>query len=103
MSEKPDIDSIFHTAVEIESTEERERSLDRVCGDDPNLRQQVDRLLDAHFKGGSILDSPPHGLGVTMDQPITEKPGTQIGPYKLLQEVGEGGMGVVYRGWTRAR
>ena len=32
----------------------------------------------------------------TLDQPITEKPGTQIGPYKLLQQIGEGGMGVVY-------
>ena len=39
---------------------------------------------------GAIADAP------TIDQPITEKPGTQIGPYKLLQQIGEGGMGVVY-------
>jgi len=36
------------------------------------------------------------GLSPTIDQPITEKPGIQIGPYKLLQQIGEGGMGTVF-------
>ncbi len=106
MSEKRSVDSIFCSAIEIESTDERSEYLRGACADDPELDRQVQRLLDAHFRGGSILDSPPHGLGATIDQsnidqsntdqPITEKTSTQIGPYKLLQKLGEGGMGVVY-------
>jgi serine/threonine protein kinase len=54
--------------------------------------------LSAQPKVGSFLESPAPGANfpATIGQPITEKPGTQIGPYKLLQQVGEGGMGVVY-------
>ena len=96
MSEKPSIDSLFCAAIEIESSDERESYLERSCGEDQELRRQVERLLRAHFHGGSILDSPARSIDATLDQPITEKPGTQIGPYKLLQEIGEGGMGVVY-------
>ena len=47
---------------------------------------------------GSFLESPARGVGIspTLDQPIAEPPGTVIGHYKLLQQIGEGGMGVVY-------
>ena len=45
----------------------------------------------------SFFESPHTGAAATIDfPPIAERPGTQIGPYKLLEQIGEGGMGVVY-------
>lgn len=70
--------------------------LDRECGDDEALRAHVQRLLDAQAEIGSFMAHPEAGVEPTIDQPITEGPGTVIGPYKLLQKIGEGGFGVVY-------
>ncbi len=54
-------------------------------------------MLAAHEAPQSILDEPAMGqLPPTISQPVSERPGMQVGPYKLLQQVGEGGMGVVY-------
>ncbi|MDX1925908.1 MAG: protein kinase [Pirellulaceae bacterium] len=94
MDNNSKIDIIFCGAIEIESIEEREAWLNQACGQDTQLRRQVKRLVAAHFRGGSIIDSPPNGLDANAagDQGL----GTQIGPYKLLQVIGEGGMGVVY-------
>jgi eukaryotic-like serine/threonine-protein kinase len=68
-----------------------------LCGQDQELRQRVEALLDAHGRAVSFLESPPEDLAATADhRPIAERPGTIIGPYKLLQQIGEGGMGVVF-------
>ncbi len=96
MSKKPSVDAIFCAAIEIDSADQRQSYLHRTCGEDAELRRQVERLLQAHYRGGSIMDAPAHALFPTLDQPPLEQPGSQIGPYKLLQEIGEGGMGVVY-------
>ncbi len=92
--------SIFHEAVEKSDPAERARFLDEVCGEDADLRGHLELLLDSHNQSGSFLEqgaivSPTVELSV-LDEPIAEQPGSQIGPYKLLQKIGEGGMGVVY-------
>ncbi len=58
--------------------------------------QRVEHLLHLHDEAGSFLEPPAIESSPTLDRPITEKPGTQIGPYKLLQQIGEGGFGAVF-------
>src|SRR5438034_11521019 len=71
--------------------------LDEACGNDPHLRQQVAVLLKAHAKGEGILDRDEAGRAPTgIHESLSEAPGTVIGPYKLLQQIGEGGMGTVF-------
>ena len=54
------------------------------------------RMVDDHFRAGMFLERPGSALPPTILPPPTERPGTQIGRYKLLEQIGEGGMGVVY-------
>ncbi|HEV3259162.1 MAG TPA: serine/threonine-protein kinase, partial [Gemmataceae bacterium] len=87
---------IFKAAVKL-SPERRAAYLDQACGTNHELRREVESLLQAHDEPGSFLQSRLARPPATVDEPsITEKPGTVIGPYKLLQQIGEGGMGVVY-------
>jgi tetratricopeptide (TPR) repeat protein/serine/threonine protein kinase len=88
-------ESIFAQALEIASAVERVAFLDRVCGNNPALRAEIEALLRAHERSGDLLDLPEH-LPVTTDLPAREGPGTVIGPYKLLEQIGEGGMGTVW-------
>src|SRR5262249_23505793 len=87
--------SIFLAAVEIDSDPERAAYVKQACAGNPHLRAEVDALLRAHAKPHPILDSPPTPEP-TSDEQITEVPGTVIGPYKLLEQIGEGGFGVVF-------
>jgi WD40 repeat protein/serine/threonine protein kinase len=88
--------AIFKAAVKL-APERRAAYLDQSCGADPELRREVESLLRAHDASGSFLQDPPARPQATVDDPpILEGPGTVIGPYKLLQQIGEGGMGVVY-------
>ena len=91
--------SIFLEAVEKTSAAERARYLDQACADDRELRARVEALLEAHARPQRLLDAPAApapGLAGTIDQPMTERPGTMIGPYKLMEQIGEGGMGLVF-------
>ncbi|MGO9111924.1 MAG: serine/threonine protein kinase [Thermoguttaceae bacterium] len=89
-------ESIFLAALERATPEERAAYVEEACGARSDLRQRVEELLRCHGESEGPLDTPPRDRSPTIDHPITEKPGIQIGPYKLLQQIGEGGMGVVF-------
>ena len=91
--------SIFLHAVEQVAPSEWPRYLSEACGDDSSLRHGVDLLLAAHQENMDLAEQVRRAFGdalPTVDRCCLEKPGTQIGPYKLLQQIGEGGFGVVF-------
>jgi serine/threonine protein kinase len=95
--QSPSVRTIFEHALELSPGVERDAYLDDACAADAELRGKVDALLEAHEAAGSFLESPAVDLSPTTAQPpILEQAGTVIGPYKLLQQIGEGGMGVVF-------
>jgi serine/threonine protein kinase/Flp pilus assembly protein TadD len=89
----PAEESIFAEALEQPSPEAQAAFLDAACQGDASLRLRIEKLLKSHQEAGSFLHRP---AAATLDSPLTERPGMVIGAYKLLQQIGEGGMGVVY-------
>src|SRR5262249_61300542 len=85
-------------AEALERTDPRDRAvfLDEACRCDPALRRRMERLLAQHERAGSFLESSPVTTAPTINEPLTESPGTVIGPYKLLEQIGEGGFGIVF-------
>ena len=108
--------SIFLEALEIEQVGQRRAYLDRVCAGNERLRAEVDELLHAHERPGNVLDRSPSDLVIPADQqgelvlqradvttdfvphPIAapEAPGAVIGSYRLMEQIGEGGFGLVF-------
>jgi serine/threonine protein kinase/tetratricopeptide (TPR) repeat protein len=88
---------IFIEALEKEDPGERSAFLNRVCAGDPALRRRIERLLCRHEQTDSLLDSSPWGpTTVVAETPETLGPPALIGPYKLIEQIGEGGLGVVF-------
>src|SRR5262249_28641444 len=97
MTDPSPLESVFFAALERGSPQERAAYLDEACANDPDLRRRVERLLAAQAQAGSFLEQPVPSPAVTVDEhPGRESPGTVIGPYKLLEQIGEGGFGVVF-------
>src|SRR5215510_4634989 len=92
----PHANDLFLKALELRSADQRQKYLEEVCTGDEALRAEVESLLEASDQAAGFLESPAAGLAATIDDPITERPGTLIGPYKLLEQIGEGGFGVVF-------
>jgi serine/threonine protein kinase len=86
---------IFIAAVEKHGTDDRTAFLDEACGNDEELRRHVNLLLGAHGQSRCFLDQGAFTIPA-VDEALSEKPGQQIGPYKLLEQIGEGGFGVVF-------
>jgi serine/threonine protein kinase/Flp pilus assembly protein TadD len=88
--------SVFAEALEFQDPQAQAAFLDRVCAGNPDLRANVESLLSA-YGAGAFLESPAAVPFSTADRSAcTERPGTIIGPYKLLEQIGEGGFGIVY-------
>jgi serine/threonine protein kinase len=88
--------SIFIEALDKPTPAERAAFLDRACAADTALRHRIERLLEWHLEDDRFLQSPVCDLHATRDGTSAERLGNSIGPYTLLQEIGEGGFGVVY-------
>ncbi|HZN35482.1 MAG TPA: serine/threonine-protein kinase, partial [Pirellulaceae bacterium] len=89
-------EEIFLAVLERTSPTKRAAYLDEACAGNAALRALVEGLLYSHHEAGSFLDAPLFDAAATMNQPHAERTGAQIGPYKLLQQIGEGGFGVVF-------
>jgi serine/threonine protein kinase/tetratricopeptide (TPR) repeat protein len=90
------VKEIFLATVEIPDAAERDAYVREACGQDEVLRRQVDALLGKHAQAGSFLESPALGPVATVDEAGREQSGAVIGPYKLIEQIGEGGMGTVW-------
>jgi hypothetical protein len=92
-------EDIFKIAHEISSPQARRAYLQQVCSDNSALRERVADLLQAVEQEQSFLERPAVEMEYddTIGPPlITEKPGDVIGPYKLMEQIGEGGFGLVF-------
>src|SRR4051812_25886779 len=100
-------ETLFIEALEVRDSAERAEFLGKACAGDEALRGRLERLLEQHEQAGSFLNRPAAGIEVNENIPArrgdgtsilvpSESAGTVIGCYKLLQQIGEGGMGTVY-------
>jgi serine/threonine protein kinase/Flp pilus assembly protein TadD len=95
-AEQHDPHAIFNEAIALGSPEAQALYLNEACGTDTELRKKIEALLRAHSEAGGFFGGKSPAPAATEICFTAEKAGTVIGPYKLLQQIGEGGMGVVY-------
>jgi serine/threonine protein kinase len=105
MNDPPEHEVAIFNAARRLAGGERAAYLDQACAGDAVLRRRLDELLRVNEAEGDFLERPAQGDSgvpampagtIPPSLPLSEKPGDRIGPYKLLQQIGEGGCGVVY-------
>ena len=97
-------EAIFHGALQL-PPEHRADYLKQACAGEEQLRKEVEDLLTADEEAGDFLETPQAASPnptIVLTMPVTERPGDRIGRYKLLQQIGEGGCGVVYMSTPRS-
>jgi serine/threonine protein kinase len=88
---------LFLTALERSTPEQWPAYLDEACAGELELRRRVEVLLQAHLEAGSALDWPEAEPTLAVDRVVSpERPGMALGSYELLEQIGEGGFGVVF-------
>ncbi|MBN2446962.1 MAG: serine/threonine protein kinase [Phycisphaerae bacterium] len=91
------LEEIFDAALKKATIVERDAYVDGACGNDAVLRASVEALLRAHAEASQFLEAPLLDPEATIQSPVAgERPGTKISHYKILQQIGEGGFGIVY-------
>ena len=98
MSDTPkDAKGVFLAALDIHDPAERAALVERSCDGDAALRQRVEDLLRAYGEPDGPLEKLAAALAPTeLGEPIREQVGATIGPYKLMEQIGEGGFGLVF-------
>jgi WD40 repeat protein/serine/threonine protein kinase len=96
-------DDLFEAALLRSEGPERAAFLDAECQSNPELRARVEMMLEGHLDAKNFLETLPNGVAaargmISPEAAGLEQVGNHIGPYKLLQKLGEGGCGVVYLG-----
>src|SRR5262245_20722074 len=88
---------IFSGAIQRDDPVQRREFVHQACAADNALRRRIEELLSVYDRAGDFPESPVARPDATVDQPpIVEGPCTVISPYKLLEPIGEGGMGTVW-------
>ncbi|MGH8263013.1 MAG: serine/threonine protein kinase, partial [Steroidobacteraceae bacterium] len=92
------VKELFYAALDL-PRDDQPSFLDRQCAGDAALRADLNSLLDAHHQPGPFLDKPAtaSALGALADAPGQQWIGRRIGPYQIVELVGSGGMGEVYK------
>src|SRR5262245_10552933 len=92
-----DEEAIFTAARRIDGVEARAIFIKQACGGDPAVIERVKALLEAYERDSQFMQSPDYGPAITADYaPIAERAGSRVGPYRLMEQIGEGGFGLVF-------
>ena len=89
------IDQLLQEALE-RGPAERASFLDRACGDDGELRHEVESLLGFHNRAETFIETPPAVMAAALLEATESRVGQTIGHYEIIREIGRGGMGKVY-------